>query len=103
YCYAPSPDPHSFPPRRSSDLANVEMWPPIPSSALLARTTIAAAFQRTRLLIRRSTSGLPGMSDCSSAAMVYMYGVFAEKGSFTRSEEHTSELQSPYDLVCRLL
>src|SRR5438094_5038747 len=23
--------------------------------------------------------------------------------SFTRSEEHTSELQSPYDLVCRLL
>src|SRR5207248_7820398 len=26
---------------------------------------------------------------------------FAEKP--TRSEEHTSELQSPYDLVCRLL
>src|SRR5207248_10854844 len=23
--------------------------------------------------------------------------------SYTRSEEHTSELQSPYDLVCRLL
>src|SRR5207248_11739323 len=23
--------------------------------------------------------------------------------SFARSEEHTSELQSPYDLVCRLL
>src|SRR5437867_10007689 len=24
-------------------------------------------------------------------------------GTRTRSEEHTSELQSPYDLVCRLL
>src|SRR5207248_6433916 len=24
-------------------------------------------------------------------------------GLFARSEEHTSELQSPYDLVCRLL
>src|SRR5207248_11341699 len=24
-------------------------------------------------------------------------------GEHTRSEEHTSELQSPYDLVCRLL
>src|SRR5207248_6296132 len=24
-------------------------------------------------------------------------------GSWPRSEEHTSELQSPYDLVCRLL
>src|SRR5438094_3451783 len=26
-----------------------------------------------------------------------------EQGLPTRSEEHTSELQSPYDLVCRLL
>src|SRR5207248_8525256 len=27
----------------------------------------------------------------------------AQKCAFRRSEEHTSELQSPYDLVCRLL
>src|SRR5207248_10922477 len=27
----------------------------------------------------------------------------ADTGDRTRSEEHTSELQSPYDLVCRLL
>src|SRR5437867_12818830 len=26
-----------------------------------------------------------------------------QPGSVLRSEEHTSELQSPYDLVCRLL
>src|SRR5207248_10610055 len=26
-----------------------------------------------------------------------------ERGARSRSEEHTSELQSPYDLVCRLL
>src|SRR5437867_5309121 len=26
-----------------------------------------------------------------------------ERHAFDRSEEHTSELQSPYDLVCRLL
>src|SRR5437867_10558799 len=26
-----------------------------------------------------------------------------EAGNTVRSEEHTSELQSPYDLVCRLL
>src|SRR5437867_9579592 len=41
------------------------------------------------------------------------FGAFADGGSdlgdrfdgadFVRSEEHTSELQSPYDLVCRLL
>src|SRR5207248_10846861 len=27
----------------------------------------------------------------------------SSQGSKSRSEEHTSELQSPYDLVCRLL
>src|SRR5437867_13374922 len=27
----------------------------------------------------------------------------ADRSSKVRSEEHTSELQSPYDLVCRLL
>ena len=36
------------------------MWPPMPSSSRLARTTMAIAFQRTRLLIRRSISRLPG-------------------------------------------
>src|SRR5438094_9304670 len=29
--------------------------------------------------------------------------VHGDGASATRSEEHTSELQSPYDLVCRLL
>ena len=37
------------------------MWPPMPSSSLLARTTIAIAFQRTRLLMRRSISRSPGI------------------------------------------
>src|SRR5699024_12221720 len=30
-------------------------------------------------------------------------GEFQEAGQFARSEEHTSELQSRFDLVCRLL
>src|SRR5437867_8089116 len=30
-------------------------------------------------------------------------GLAYSSGADTRSEEHTSELQSPYDLVCRLL
>src|SRR5437867_5865643 len=29
--------------------------------------------------------------------------MFSSFGQLVRSEEHTSELQSPYDLVCRLL
>ena len=42
---------------------------------------IAIAFQRTRLLIRRSISLLPGTGLCSSGLMVLMYGVFAVNGS----------------------
>ena len=40
--------------------AYVEICPPIPFSTRFARTTMAIAFQRTRLLIRRSISWLPG-------------------------------------------
>src|SRR5207248_8373926 len=40
--------------------------------------------------------------------ILYMYlchicGFSKERPGLCRSEEHTSELQSPYDLVCRLL
>src|SRR5207248_7131966 len=34
---------------------------------------------------------------------VFRQGNVFDMGKYTRSEEHTSELQSPYDLVCRLL
>src|SRR5207248_5031798 len=38
------------------------------------------------------------------AALAGVYLAAAKLGlGFARSEEHTSELQSPYDLVCRLL
>ena len=50
--------------------AKVEMWPPMPSDVRLARTTIAIAFQRTRLLMRRSISRLPGSGGCSSGRIV---------------------------------
>ena len=46
------------------------MWPPMPSLARLALTTMAMAFQRTRLLMRRSISLLPGTGVCSSTPMV---------------------------------
>src|SRR5207248_8632255 len=34
---------------------------------------------------------------------LHVAGVVHRHHVFARSEEHTSELQSPYDLVCRLL
>src|SRR5438067_6020988 len=66
-CYAVHRDLHSFPTRRSSDLA--------PKPATTAAT--------------------------SSGSITF--GSSRELGSGTRSEEHTSELQSRFELVCRLL
>src|SRR5207248_10111014 len=64
---------HSFPTRRSSDLAR-------------------AADGRTR--VRFGTCRLARPRDTRPQAPESRSG---------KSEEHTSELQSPYDLVCRLL
>src|SRR5207248_7138182 len=86
--------PHSFPTRRSSDLCassgaatsapsgytTTSAGPPTPGRAGCVMTS-ASSSPRSR---ERCTTVLPN-------------------GTAPRSEEHTSELQSPYDLVCRLL
>src|SRR5690606_41394901 len=68
---------HSFPTRRSSDLINGLM-------AAFARADPPLEFVQTR---HEETAALMA---CAHA-------------KFTRSEEHTSELQSRENLVCRLL
>src|SRR5438552_8203084 len=56
-------------------------------------------------LFRSTTEGLM----CGSAqrlhpgGRLFVYGPFKQNGGAARSEEHTSELQSPDHLVCRLL
>src|SRR5437867_7440794 len=47
-------------------------------------------------LMSRSIDDDDGMLDVG-------FGVLVDHRDHPRSEEHTSELQSPYDLVCRLL
>src|SRR5207248_6597103 len=46
-----------------------------------------------------------GAYDLTSGGEAFFVGIAygLAGGSIYRSEEHTSELQSPYDLVCRLL
>src|SRR5437867_13439869 len=56
------------------------------------RVTIAA--QACLLLLHRKTAYFPALLTILVYPLTYMV---------ERSEEHTSELQSPYDLVCRLL
>src|SRR5205807_10161085 len=44
-----------------------------------------------------------GGSVINTASFVAVVGAAVSQISYTRSEEHTSELQSPCNLVCRLL
>src|SRR5207248_6396166 len=96
------PDLHPFPTRRSSDL-QVERQPdgelrfrrpdgrPLPESPALPAVPGDPVGM---LRARHDECGL------NIDARTAMPGWLGER---LRSEEHTSELQSPYDLVCRLL
>src|SRR5437867_10166361 len=78
-CYRSQRDLHSFPTRRSSDL-----WRAVQTSC------------------SRSPTSPCGTSRAGSTDSTSRSGTRTREVE-SRSEEHTSELQSPYDLVCRLL
>src|SRR5207249_10482986 len=50
--------------------------------------------------LRLASASVPGGSACAATESI---SVLASSGVPARSEEHTSELQSRFDLVCRLL
>src|SRR5205085_12636145 len=88
-CSRPHRHLHSFPTRRSSDLA-----------ALRRRATIEAPTGRVRRRpepVARKTNSIPDVRVKTRQIS------FFEKAWLARSEEHTSELQSQSNLVCRLL
>src|SRR5207244_12096286 len=78
--YADHRDLHSFPTRRSSDLS------------FIARVLTDTAAKC------RGTASSPSLPASQARAVRALVSV-----SSVRSEEHTSELQSPDHLVCRLL
>src|SRR5207248_10445317 len=82
YCYGDHRDLHSFPTRRSSDLA----WPSATKMSPFGAVT-------TSFGSVSAAGGSPATPALPSVSNTFP----------SRSEEHTSELQSPYDLVCRLL
>src|SRR5207248_5656155 len=97
------PDPPSFPTRRSSDLAHDR---PDPEGSL--RFAYLNAGKRSVVLDLAEPSGRDALLRLVRQADVlvesFAPGTLAALGlndTRLRSEEHTSELQSPYDLVCR--
>src|SRR5207248_9425725 len=88
-------DLHSFPTRRSSDLDDraLTLHQPRHRGHRADAPGIRQHDRGAAELVRRQ---LPGAGFCDQRFVLIAEG---DK----RSEEHTSELQSPYDLVCRLL
>src|SRR5207248_10978387 len=96
------PDQHPFPTRRSSDLLLVE------GPEVFARTAAAAHDDCVNAVLASPL--------CERALMVFVQNFYRardlqssavalhargrDEDADGRSEEHTSELQSPYDLVC---
>src|SRR5207248_7984246 len=80
----PRPDVHSFPTRRSSDLGG-------PGGGRPADRGDGGRGHGAREHVRGAARA-PGRAPRGGAG-----------SSNVSSEEHTSELQTPYDLVCRLL
>src|SRR2546428_8954566 len=75
-----------------------------PRSTLFPYTTLfrsTASEERAKASARRAGNWLAGRGVCSRPITIFVFRV--PKIVMGRSEEHTSELQSRSDLVCRLL
>src|SRR5207244_11561833 len=89
-------DLHSFPTRRSSDLIRF-VRSQRPMDCLRRRCSLMEAPSRVRF------TGSLAFALVSDATPFPRAGAEGVASGYCRSEEHTSELQSPDHLVCRLL
>src|SRR5205807_3194467 len=80
---------------------------PLPPSTLSTSPVMNSAKGEARKSAARAmSSGEPGRPHGIVATSVFTYSSDTSlrlRSTVTRSEEHTSELQSPCNLVCRLL
>src|SRR5207248_11741663 len=90
----------SFPTRRSSDLGET-LRRLMKFNVTNGAVSITGNLVFMSLLVGRFGLPITGANVLSVAACSICNFFLADR--IARSEEHTSELQSPYDLVCRLL
>src|SRR5207247_9759901 len=95
-------DVHPFPTRRSSDLT-YRFYTLATDKAGNAESAPASADSGTLLDTAKPSSAASSPALSSSTTIQVDYSASDPSPSSDRSEEHTSELQSRVDLVCRLL
>src|SRR5437867_13075177 len=74
-----------------------------PRSTLFPYTTLFRSRKRKRADPCRASRRFTGSAESRLESRTHRTPRSPFWLDWTRSEEHTSELQSPYDLVCRLL
>src|SRR2546426_9014186 len=80
-----------------------------PRSTLFPYTTLFRSYDERAWLVKTDFTGKVQWDRTYGADVQYSYRKFysfqqtSDGGFIARSEEHTSELQSPCNLVCRLL
>src|SRR5699024_12844100 len=94
----------------STAISTLSLHDALPICPLGGITRLYARARRVILSISTITSRLcstsrMALSSTSSETLIWLSGTSSkvELTTSTRSEEHTSELQSRFDLVCRLL
>src|SRR5205807_9921646 len=99
YCSAHHCDLHSFPTRRSSDLTRSFAGCPASLSTTRHATTSKSFWLTHRT--SRPTCAITSQASAPTCARCWRSSTSTTR-SASRSEEHTSELQSPCKLECRL-
>src|SRR5947207_12066835 len=91
--------------------STITLWPSVSVSDIASVRAMASVGPpggkgTTKLMGRsgkRSASAAAGSAAVAASAQAHRNRRFWKDGFWSRSEEHTSELQSHSDLVCRLL
>src|SRR5688500_10733237 len=95
-------DPHLSPPRRSSDLTEPDSRAAQPTAPSLPDSRSAQPAAPSLPDSRAAQPAAPGTpAGLPPSAAKFISGSAFTRPDTTRSEEHTSELQSPCKLVCR--
>src|SRR5690606_41479399 len=103
YSYAHPRQLPSFPTRRSSDLAALRLMRDQGSGVIVNNASVIGwRAQRGQSHYAAAKAGVMALTRCA-ALEAAEFGVRINAVSPSRSEEHTSELQSRENLVCRLL
>src|SRR5205807_8070802 len=101
--HPPPSHPPSFPTRRSSDLSPIRKARPRHPTAQHTGGDMAFTFDSLAYAKHLRDNGVPqNQAEAhAEAAKMLIMNELVTKEDLRRSEEHTSELQSPCNLVCR--